>query len=298
MRPLVQWWNSRKMDQYVGKELDKRYQEYKADLHDMRNKSVIDMVLQAYMADPSAPKKEMDQNFRTFATRQIRLFAFAGQGSTSSTICYLVHLLSTNPDTLAHIRAEHDSVFGTNLPTVASALSQQPRLLNQLPYTIAVIKEAMRLFPAASSIRQGHLGEDLVDENGVRYPTENAMLHILHPAMQRSPNYWPKPDEFIPDRWLVEPGHELYPLNGAWRPFERGPRNCIGQALVMVELEVVLVMIAREFDFKPAYDEWDVIHPRKGLRVFRGDRAYQIEAGAAHPSDQYPCRVSLNKNYE
>lgn len=298
MRPLVQWWNGRKMDQYVGKELDKRYQEYKADLHDVRSKSVIDMVLQAYMADPSAPKKEMDKNFRAFATRQIRLFAFAGQGSTSSTVCYLVHLLSTNPDTLARIRAEHDSVFGTNLSTVASTLSQQPRLLNQLPYTVAAIKEAMRLFPAASSIRQGYPGEDLVDENGVRYPTENTMLFILHPAMQRSPNYWPKPDEFIPDRWLVEPGHELHPPKGAWRPFERGPRNCIGQALVMVELEVVLVMIAREFEFKPAYDEWDVIHQKKGLRVFRGDRAYQIEAGAAHPSDHYPCRVSLNKNYE
>ena len=294
-RPIVQWWNGRKMDQFVEKELDKRYQEYKEDSHNVRSKSVIDLILQAYMADSSAPREKLNKTFRTFATRQIRLFAFAGQGSTSATICYAIHLLSTNPDTLARIRAEHDAIFGTDLFTAPSQMSQQPRLLNQLSYTKAVIKETTRLFPAASSIRQGYPGEDLVDEHGCRYPTDNVMMLILHPAMGRSPNYWPKPDDFIPDRWLVEPGHELYPTKGAWRPFEWGPRNCIGQDLVMVEMEVALVMTVREFDFQPAYDEWDAAHPRKGLRTFRGDRAYQVEAGSAHPSDKYPCRVSIRK---
>lgn len=33
--------------------------------------------------------------------------------------------------------------------------------------------------------------------------------------MHRSPKYWVRPDEFIPQRWLVEPRHELYPMKGA-----------------------------------------------------------------------------------
>ena len=47
--------------------------------------------------------------------------------------------------------------------------------------------------------------------------------------------------------------HELYPMNGAWRPFEHGPRNCVARSLVMTELRVVLACVVRQFDFEPAY---------------------------------------------
>lgn len=36
---------------------------------------------------------------------------------------------------------------------------------------------------------------------------------------------------------------------GAWRPFERGPRNCIGQELATIEARVVMALVARRFDF-------------------------------------------------
>ena len=50
-------------------------------------------------------------------------------------------------------------------------------------------------------------------------------------------------------------------------------------------------MVMRQFEFKPAYEEWDHLHPSAGLRAYRGERVYQIEEGAAHPVDKYPCRV-------
>ena len=295
VRPIKQWWNGRVMDQYCGAQLDRRYTELKRDVQNTRSKSVIDLILKSYIDNlpGKTPPAQLDPEFRTFAIRQIRLFAFAGQGSTSASISYAIHLLSTHPKTLAQLREEHYRVFGHDLSTVATQLSEQPRLLNQLPYTKAVIKEATRLFPAASGVRWGAPGADLVAANGTRYPTKDCMVFILHPAVGRSPTYWPQPDAFLPERWLVAPGHELYPPKGAWRPFEVGPRNCIGQDLVIVEMEVALVMVARQFDFAPAYDEWDAAHPRKGPRSYRGDRAYQVEAGAAHPSEKYPCRVAL-----
>ena len=114
---------------------------------------------------------------------------------------------------------------------------------------------------------------------------------MFHVETHRAPKYWKRPDEFIPDRWLVEPSHELSTMKGAWRSFELGPRNCIAQGLVMTELRVVLASIFREFDFKPAYDEWDALHPRSGVQKYRGERVYQIEEGSAHPVDRYQCRV-------
>jgi hypothetical protein len=63
--------------------------------------------------------------------------------------------------------------------------------------------------------------------------------------------------------------------------------------MVMLEVKMILAMTVREFDVKPAYEEWDRLHPRKGLKTVDGERAYQIDEGAAHPVDHFPCRVYL-----
>ena len=36
----------------------------------------------------------------------------------------------------------------------------------------------------------------------------------------------------------------------AWRPFERGPRNCIGQELTNLEARVILVCAARKYQLE------------------------------------------------
>jgi cytochrome P450 len=295
-RWYMHWCNGRQMDQYIGQELDKRYNEYRADTGNIRSKAVIDLVLQAHLTENAAAKPEkLDPEFRAFAIRQVRMFLFAGHDSTSSTICYTLHLLSKKADALTRLRAEHDEVFGTDISAVPSMLEKHPNLANSLPYTTAVLKEAMRLFPPASCSRAGKPNSSVTDDHGNVCPTEHAMVWIIHVGMHRAPQYWKRPDEFLPERWLVEPGHELYPMKGAWRAFEHGPRNCIAQSLSMTELRIVLACIVREFDFSPAYEEWDRLHPRSGLKTYRGERVYQIEGGAAHPVEHYPCRVFFRK---
>ncbi len=293
-RWYIHWRNGRQMDRYIGNELDKRYREYKADPANTRTKAVIDLVLQAYTSQDTKPLSEkLDPTFRLFAIRQIRLFVFAGHDSTSSTICYIFYLLAKNPEALSRLRAEHDTVLGADPSAAQALLASQPQLTNSLLYTNAVTKEALRLFTPAGCSRAGKPNVSLTNDEGNQCPTADAMVWMVHVEMHRSPKYWVRPDEFIPERWLVEAGHELYPMKGAWRSFEHGPRNCIAQGLVMTEMSVVLAMVAREFDIQPAYDEWDRLHPRKGLKTYRGERAYQIEEGAAHPVNKYPCRVSL-----
>jgi cytochrome P450 len=297
VRTIVEWYNGRKMDAYIDKEVDKRFKAYqqKTDDSDGKFESIIDLALQDYMADPSrVASKELDKDFRTFATRNIRMLLFAGHDSTGSTISYCHYLLSQNPEALALLRAEHDRVLGTDLSNAALAISNDPHLLNKLPYTNAVIKEALRLFPPAASIRQGLEGIDLIDEDGNHYPTAECMVYILHGTMQRDAKNFIRPKEFLPERWLADPEDPLYPsVKGSWRPFEYGPRNCIGQLMVMLEVRAVLALTVREFDIKPAYEEWDALNPKKGLRMVDGERAYQIDEGAAHPADHFPCRAFL-----
>ncbi|KAM7222488.1 sterigmatocystin biosynthesis P450 monooxygenase [Rhypophila decipiens] len=296
VRAFVHWKNGRQMDHYIGTELDKRYEVYKSDPQGTgASKSVMDLVLQAYMSGPDKstepPPEKLDASFRAFAIRQIRLFIFAGHDSTGSAICYCFYLLSKHPAAVALLRAEHDQVLGSDPTAAAAALDSNPRLVNKLHYTLAVIKESLRLFAPAGTTRVGKPNVSITDDAGHICPTDDAVLWVLHVQMHRSSRYWIRPDEFLPKRWLVPQGHELYPRPGAWRPFELGPRNCIAQALVLVELRVVLACLARSFDVRPAYEEWDAKHPTKGNKLYRGERAYQVEAGAAHPAARFPCRV-------
>ena len=131
---------------------------------------------------------------------------------------------------------------------------------------------------------------------------------MLHLGIQTNPRIWVRANEFLPERWLVEPGHELYcGIPGSWRPFEHGPRACIGQALSLVEIRVVLVLVGRVFDFRPSYEEWEEEEREKGgcfgrvrrwvvgegKREVGGERCYQTDRAGAHPSCGYPCKVSV-----
>ena len=109
------------------------------------------------------------------------------------------------------------------------------------------------------------------------YPTEGCLVWSSPHTIKCSPFFWPRPDDFIPDRWLVQPCHDLYPIKGARRPFEFGPGNCIRQELALLEMNPVLVLAIRRFHFCMPYAEWDQLHPAKFPRNGAGKRAYQTD---------------------
>ena len=81
----------------------------------------------------------------------------------------------------------------------------------------------------------------------------------------------------------------------AFRPFEKGPRDCIGQELAMLEARIVLALTLRKFNFKEAYEELDARLGRKP-QVFemmdKVGRAYQVLWTTAKPKDGLPMWVS------
>jgi cytochrome P450 len=297
------WRNGRTLDNLIKDQLYERLRIIKAakangDEAESVGHSVIDLAIQDYLSR-SGNKSDttLDPEFLTMAQRNMRMFFFAGYDSSGATIAYCLYNLYRFPETLARLRAEHDSVFGADLSTVTAQILASPAILNSLPYTQAVIKESLRLFPPANGIRYGSRDLVLKDAKGNTHPTEGFGLQMLHWAIQRHENYWPRPDEFLPERWLVEPGHELYPPKGGFRVFEWGARLCIGQQLVMTEVKAILACIVREFNFTTCYDELDVGGKKLNLGGVGGQRVYLVEAGAAHPVDGVPCRVSSTSKY-
>lgn len=290
VRPIMHWYNSRVMNKELSHELELRFSKHQ-NQGDELTKSVVDLALQSYIAEEPKEKlnRGMDATFKAYAISQVKLFMFSGHDTTSSSICYIFYVLSTYPSALQRVREEHKSILGSNLAEKAKTLEATPHLLNQLPYTLAVIKETMRLFPVVSSTRAGVPGFSIVDSLGHSFPTENFLIWVSSQAVHRDPDWWPQPDTFLPERWLAKTGDFLHPVKGAWRPFEYGPRNCIGQELAMIEMKIVMILALSRFDIEAAYPELDRQNKRPGLNTVEGERGYQVQL--CQPCGDLPCRV-------
>jgi cytochrome P450 len=301
LRPIMRWWHDRKMRRYVASLIDRSFEskmrgQTGASQSESR-KTIVDLAVDSYRTETTKTSREtLDSTFRDYAMSQIRAFVFAGHDSTSSAVCYTFHMLSENSTARQRLIEEHDQVTGSDVDLVATKLSANPHLLNQLPYTLAVIKESLRLYPPASTTRNGEPHYHVTDDKGRQLPTDGYLVWANTYAIHRSADLWPEPNRFCPERWLVEEGDPLYPRKGAFRPFEHGPRNCIGQELAILEMKLILVMTVREFEVQTVYDEWDRLHPTKAPKTLDGDRAYQILSGAAHPCDGLPSRVNLARH--
>ncbi|KAJ5709516.1 hypothetical protein N7493_009807 [Penicillium malachiteum] len=177
----------------------------------------------------------------------------------------------------------------------SEVLIGNPEMVNRLPYTYAVLKETLRLYPPANGMREGLPGVFIRDKHGPSFPAEGFHIWVVHTAVQRNPSSLTRPHDFIPDRWLVDPGHPLYPPAGGWRPFEHGPRNFIGQNISLMAVKATLALVVRQFDFHDAYAEYDAIHPLKKneINTLFNERAFMIQKGVVHPAQGFPCKVTL-----
>merc|ERR1711939_415493 len=294
IRPLMLRYNTWRMNTYIDPYIKKNYLTIDQGLS---KRQQADLMGRAYLRDnkPSASMSEkVDPQFFEFMRAQIKLFMQAGHDTTAASIVYSLYLLQKHPKSLSRLRRELDQVFGPLVNATCDQLSDTPQLLGQCNFLNAVVKETLRLFPPTASARFGETDMFLHDTNGTAMPTKGFLLVSNHHGIHHNPRFWPQAEDFLPERWLAEPDDPLYPVQNGWRPFERGPRNCIGQELAMTEIKLVIAVIAREFDIHDAYAEVDAKKRNRGRGLcVNGERAYPIFRGGGHPSENFPCRVPL-----
>lgn len=85
---------------------------------------------------------------------QAKSLLLAGQDTTSCALQWCFFYLWKNPEVLRNLRNEHDTVLGRNCNDVSALLRNTPQLLQEFPYTTAVIKETLRLRGISGTTRE------------------------------------------------------------------------------------------------------------------------------------------------
>jgi len=190
----------------------------------------------------------------------------AGHETTANTLSWTWYLLDRNPDVLAELEAEIDTVLVGDVPNVSD--------FSRLPYTEKVIQEAMRLYPSAWSISRRALGDDEID--GFLIPTHSIVAMSPY-TMHRHPGFWDEPERFDPERFAPE--KVAARPRFAYFPFGGGARQCIGNNFAIMESMIIIPAIAGRFRLRRASTEPVEEHALVTLRP-KGGIAVHVERRA------------------
>lgn len=141
-------------------------------------------------------------------------FFLAGYETTSSTITWMLYLLSKDPQRLQKTRLELD-----NLSTCPPSFDE----LKNLEYLKQVFLETLRLYPPVVYVQRGVYEETLLAGTDIKIPAGVTVQLSIY-AMQRDKKAWGNDaDLWIPERWNEQKQNPAF-----FGAFTAGPRECLG----------------------------------------------------------------------
>lgn len=177
--------------------------------------------------DPATGKRLTAEAIRD----ELVVFLRAGHDTTSTTLTYALWALGRHREMQERVAAEV-TALGDRPLTVADVA--------QLPYTVAVLHEALRLCPPAPAIGRLAMRDVVVD--GFRIPQGTNVVVACY-ALHRDPELWDEPETFDPERFSADRSEG----RSRWQylPFGAGPRSCVGDHFAMLEATLGLAAIVR-----------------------------------------------------
>lgn len=209
-----------------------------------------------------------DEDGRPMTDAQLRdetlTLLLAGHETTALALSYTFYLLAQNPGVEEKILEEASRVLGERTGGVED--------LGRLPYTQAVLKESMRLYPPAWMIGREARRDCSI---GGYFIPRGAQLAFAQWVVHRDPRFYKEPERFLPERWLDGLSERL--PRCAYFPFGDGPRICVGNHFAMMEATILLIAILRRYRLRLVSEAplslipSITIRPRGGIpvRLFR-----------------------------
>jgi cytochrome P450 len=122
---------------------------------------------------------------------------------------------------------------------------------NDLPYTLAIMNEALRLYPLVLQIPKWTGEGPEVKTLGPFVLPPKTSVNITNMGLHYNPKSWGEDaDKFRPERFLSDPtsvSKSNWDRN-AWSPFSEGPRSCLGKKFSQVEFVAALAMLVQRYE--------------------------------------------------
>lgn len=165
-----------------------------------------------------------------------------GSDATAKTMEWAMAELICNPEKMKRVQAELDEVIGRNRRVDESDT-------DRLPYLRAVVKEVLRLHPAAPLLVP-HRADSSCEIGGFVIPKHSEVIVNMW-AIGRDPETWNEPSKFVPERFMdgkmksVDYQGQDFELI----PFGAGRRMCVGQPLASRMIHLVVASLLHSFDW-------------------------------------------------
>jgi cytochrome P450 len=207
---------------------------------------IMSLLLQATHEDGSPMSDEEVRD-------ELMTLLVAGHETTANALSWALERLCRHPQKLARLRDEAEA--GSDA------------------YRKAVVQETLRLRPVISIVLR-RLVEPM-EIAGRMLPAGVSIVPSIH-LVQRRPDVYPQPNEFLPERFLEEEGGKA-PGTYTWIPFGGGVRRCLGAAFAQFEMEIVLRELVLRRTVYPARARGERVYrraitdtPRHGAEVILG----------------------------
>lgn len=178
---------------------------------------------------------------------EISIMMNAGSDTTGIALSNILFLLLKNPDCLAKLRAELDSVLDKD--DVVAPYDK----VRHLPYLRACLDEGMRILPPVSfglPRRTPPEGTTILGDFIAGDTSVSMSAYVVH----HNPTIFPEPEVYRPERWLGDAGKELQPYFVA---FSTGARGCIGRNISYLEQTILVASLVYRFNFALPSSDWE-----------------------------------------
>lgn len=184
----------------------------------------------------AAEDPETGYRYRDLEIRdEVMTFLGAGFETTAAALAWTWYLLSQNPDARDRLGRELDDVLGGREPTADD--------VENLPWTQAVVAEAMRVYPPIMGVARVAKSDDMLGDYPIKAGTSVA---ILTHSMHHNDRVWENADRYDPERFLKE--NLDGPQRRAQMPFGAGRRMCVASGFASFEAALVIATLAQRFE--------------------------------------------------
>jgi cytochrome P450 len=183
----------------------------------------------------TGPNQEPGERLSHIEIRDELMTIFlAGHETTGTGLSWMFYALSKYPEVRRNLENEVDAFLGGRAPE----LDDLPRM----PYSRMIVDEALRMYPPIWLYPRDAVADDEI--GGYHVPAGSSVFltpYVTH----RHPEFWDNPEAFDPERFT--PASTANRPRYAYFPFGGGQRQCIGNHMALLQLQIVLIMVAQRF---------------------------------------------------